>query len=418
MQTIENMMARDHSAFLAKLALASDDYEFKSDDDESTLGDVKEILESQGDDFMAFKKRIEERQDKLETALKRGAKGAGEMSAAFESTDCAAEKKAVSDFMRQSAEQDFAKFLPSHPGRKSMSVGSDPDGGYVVLPTLSSEMTKIELDTSPIRQIARIVTISSDAFEEVVDKGTAAAEWVSETGTRGSTTTPQLAKLRIPVHEEHAQPAATQKLLDDGSIDIESWLAEKAAQAFTVQENTAFVTGNGIGQPVGFTTYPTGTHADTTRGWGTLQYIPTGTLASLGTGTVPYEKLVDLVQSVKAGYRPGAVFLMNKSTVGTVRKIKDDSGQFIWQREMQAGQPSTLLGYPVLECEDMASVGTNTFPIAFGNFRRGYTIVDRQGIRILRDPYTNKPYVLFDTTKRVGADVTNFEAIKLLKAGS
>jgi HK97 family phage major capsid protein len=305
---------------------------------------------------------------------------------------------------------------------KSMSVSSDPEGGYTVYPTLSSEMTKRIFETSPMRQLARVVQIGSDSFEELLDLYEPDAGWVGEKEARPETGTPNLGKLLIPVHEIYANPKVTQKLLDDSSIDIGAWLVDKMSGKFRRLETTAFYSGDGVKKPRGFLTYPTEATADATRAWGKFQHIVTGDAGGFVTPTTsvsPADCLIDLQSSLKAEYRANAWWQMNKATAGKVRKFKDSDGRFIWQDSIQQGQPSMLLGHPVALAEDMPDVGSNNLPIAFGDFRVGYTIVDRHGERLLRDPYTAKPNVHFYMYRRVGGDVNNFEAIKLLKvAGS
>lgn len=291
--------------------------------------------------------------------------------------------------------------------QKALSVDSDPDGGYLVTPQQSARIIEVVYETSPMRQVATVETISTDALEGLFDGDEAAAAWVSERGSRAETNTPQLGQWRIPTHELYANPRATQKLLDDSAVDIEAWISRKVADKFARTENLAFVNGNGVGQPRGFTTYPDGT----TRG--TLERIP-----SLDAATIAAEGIYNIIYALKAAYRPGSVWVMNRATVGVIRTIRDESGgagtgQFMWAPGF-GGQPATLAGYPIVEFEDMADIAGGAIVAGFGNFRQGYTIVDRLGIRILRDPYSAKPHVEFYTTKRVGGDVLNFEAFKLM----
>lgn len=382
------------------------------------------------DDFNAKLKAETERNDKLETMLKR--RGNTEVDEKKEASLKAFNSLTVAhaaEFQRQSyGEQSFEQYgaylkaqatylrkgdrMMTDAEIKAMSVGSDPDGGYWVDPDTSGRIVKKVFETSPVRQVASVQTISKDALEGFLDLNEGTAVWVTETGTRGTTNTPQIGKWRIPVHEFYAQPATTQQMLDDSAVSVEQWLADKTSDKFSRTENAAFVNGDGNGKPRGFTSYTTGTGS---TGWGTLQHVPTGTNASYGTSDTGAQKLVTLVHSLKTAYRQGAVFAMNRNTVGQTRLLKDAQGAFIWLPSMQVGQPSTLLAYPVVEMEDMSDIGTGNLSVAFGNFGDGYQIVDRQGIRVLRDPYTSKPYVLFYTTKRVGGDVLNFEAIKFLK---
>lgn len=288
---------------------------------------------------------------------------------------------------------------------KTLSVGSDPDGGYLVTPTMSSKIVQAIFETSPMRQLASVETISSDALELIDDHDQAAAGWTSETGAISDTTTPTLAKRNIPTHELYAQPKATQKLVDDSAIDIENWLATKIADIFSRKENTAFVSGNGIGQPRGILNYAAGTT------WGKIEQINSGT-----NGQVTADALITLFYSLKDAYSKRASFFMNRTVIQSVRLLKETStNQYLWQPGLAAGAPDTLMGVPVYMAADMPVAATNSLSVAVGDFQAAYQIVDRRGIRILRDPFTEKPFVKFYATKRVGGDVINFEAIKLMK---
>lgn len=299
----------------------------------------------------------------------------------------------------------------------AMSVGSDPDGGYTVTPDTSGRIVKKIYETSPMRQVAAVTTIGTDRLEGFNDLGEGTAGWVGETQARPATSTPQLGKWEIPVHEMYAFPQATQKLLDDSMFDIEAWLADKTSDKFIRTENAAFLNGDGTLKPRGLLTYPTAATADATRAWGTFQHVLTGTDATFGTTTNGTDKLIDLVYSVKAGYRANANFMAARSTIGAIRKIKDGQGNYAWQPSLSALSGGTILGFNVVEAEDMPVMAADSLSLAFGDFREAYQIVDRIGIRVLRDALTNKPYVGFYTTKRVGGDVINFEAVKFMKFG-
>lgn len=288
---------------------------------------------------------------------------------------------------------------------KALSVGSDPDGGYLVTPSMSSRIVKSVFETSPMRQLASIETISTDALEMIDDHDQAAAGWTSETGAVSETSTPQIAKRNIATHELYAQPKATQKLVDDSAIDIENWLSEKISDIFARKENTAFVSGDGVGQPRGILTYDAGTS------WGEIEQVDSGT-----NGGVSGDAIIELFYSLKDEYSKRASFLMNRSTVQSVRLLKETStNQYLWNPGLAAGAPDTLMGVPVYMAADMPVPDTDSLSIAVGDFKAAYQIVDRKGIRILRDPFTEKPFVKFYATKRVGGDVVNFEAIKLMK---
>lgn len=312
---------------------------------------------------------------------------------------------------------------PNAVEQRAMSVGSDPDGGYLVTPDVSGRIVKRLYDTSPLRPIVSVQTIGTDKLEGLRDIDEASGGgWVSEIGSRSTTTTPQLGKWQIEIHEQYENPGTTQKLLDDASINVEQWLADKVADKFMRRENTAFVVGTGVGQPRGFASYTTAATADSSRAWGVLEHLDTGSNGSFGTNPNGSDKLIDLTGKLKPHFRQNARWAMNRLTLTEARKLKDaggasgNTGNYLWQPSLAAGQPSSLLGYPVVELEDMATYSTTAaLAVALGDFAMGYQIVDRIGIRTLRDPFTNKPYVQFYTTRRVGGDVIDFEAIKFLR---
>ena len=228
------------------------------------------------------------------------------------------------------------------------------------------------------------------------------------------TNTPTFSEIVPAAGELYANPAASQQMLDDAMFDVEAWLANEIATEFARAEGFAFVKGTGTNQPLGFISSPSAATADGVRPQGTLQFIGTGVSAGFPASN-PQDKILDLVQSLRPPYRQGAVFVMNSATATAVRKFKTADGAYVWQPGLASGQPATLLGYPVIEAEDMPDIAANSLSIAFGNFKAGYTIAERNATTILRDPFTNKPYVHFYATKRVGGQVVNSEAIKLLK---
>ena len=292
---------------------------------------------------------------------------------------------------------------------KALSVGSDPDGGYVVYPDMSGRVVMAVNDTSPMRAYASVQVISTNELKGLHDLENAGSGWVAETDARTETATPQVAPWTIPVHDLYANAPATQQILDDAAINMEQWLGDKIGTAFALEEATAFVTGNGTGKPKGFLTYAAGTTNP-----GQIEQIKTGVDGDLGAAPDAGDVLINALYSLKQQYRANAAWFMNRATTALVRKAKDSDGAYIWQPGVAAGQPATLLGYPVAAFEDMPNPATGSLSIAVGDMRAAYQIVDRQGIRTLRDPYTNKPYVLFYSTKRVGGAVVNFEAIKLI----
>ncbi len=339
---------------------------------------------------------------------------------------------ALADHINDALNADTAMkeaYFEAHPEFKALSVNDDTAGGFMVHADLNGRIVKRIFETSPIRQYASVQNISTDALEGMIDAQDTSYGWVSEQGTRPTTANPKIGMWRIPTHEMYAQPATTQKLLDDAAWDPENWLTMKTSDKFSRVENAAFCLGTGDGQPKGFLTENTISDAagasatyDSYIADQKIGYIPTGVADAFpaipDTGdAVQANPLIDLMFAMKSEYRdrPGTAWAMHRTTVGAVRKLQDAFGNYLWSPGL-AGQPSTLFGYPVAEFNDMPILGaTNKFGICFANWKEFYQIVDRIGIRILRDPFTAKPFVLFYTTKRVGGKVLNFEAAKFLK---
>lgn len=322
-----------------------------------------------------------------------------------DSPEAKAEFKALDKFIRSGDETDI----------KSMSIGSDPDGGYTVFPVQSESMTIRLFDQSPMRRLSRVETLTiGDSFEEIDDRDEIGATWVGEQEARTETDTAQLGKWHVPVHEIYALQKVTQRLLDDSSRDLGAWIDGKITDKFGRSEGTAFATGDGLKKPRGFLDYPTNTTADATRAAGTLQYVKTGAASSFAASN-PADVLRTLMWALRAPYRNGAVWQMNSATASTIDKFKDGQGNYIWRQGQTAGAASSLLGYEVAINEDMPDIGTNAFPIAFGNFKLGYCIAEKKGIKMLRDPYTDKPNVKFYAYRRIGGGLANDDAIKLLK---
>ena len=298
---------------------------------------------------------------------------------------------------------------------KALSIGSDPDGGYLVPEELSTEIGKRLATISPIRSIAAVRQVSSSLFKKPFAQSGPAVGWVGETEVRPQTATPSLAELQFPTMELYAMPAATSTLLEDAAVDIDTWLAEEVETAFAEQESAAFVHGDGVNKPTGFLTAPIVDEASWS--WGNLGYVPTGADGELAA-TDGSDVLIDTIYALKAGYRQNANWVMNRKTQAELRKLKDADGNYLWQAPATADARARLMGFPVVEAEDMPDIASAETPIAFGDFRRGYLVVDRAGVSVLRDPYSAKPYVLFYTTKRVGGGVQDFDAIKLVKFGT
>lgn len=299
--------------------------------------------------------------------------------------------------------------------QKALQAGVDSDGGYLLPSATVGRVVKKVYELSPIRQIANVQTISTDALEGVADTGEASYGWASETGTRSETDSPTVGKYRIEAHEMYAAPKATQKLIDDAAVDVESWLAAKVADKFARVEGAAFITGTGVGQPRGFTKYTTAATADATRTWGELEHVMSGASADFASSN-PADKLFDLIGAFKQAYLQNAKWVTLRSVIAKIRKFKEaTTNAYMWQPGLQAGQPDKLLGYPIVIAQDMPALAADSLSLAFGDFMEGYQVVDRIGIRTLRDPFTAKPYVVFYSTKRVGGGVVNSEAIKFIK---
>jgi HK97 family phage major capsid protein len=293
---------------------------------------------------------------------------------------------------------------------KSLNLGTEAQGGYVAPAELDRLIEQRLMASSPMRQIATVRQTSSTVFRKPVSMGSPSA-WAAETAARPETNSPTLDVIDFPTAELYAMPAATQALLDDTFTDIDEWLADECEASFAAQESAAFVTGNGTNKPKGFLDYPM--VADASQTWDQIGFILSGAAGAFAASN-PADRLIDLVYALKPQFRANARFVMNRRTISAVRKLKDGDSNYLW-RPGAAGESASLLGYPVTEIEDVPDIGANAFAIAFGDFRRGYLIVDRQGARVLRDPYTAKPFVLFYTTKRVGGGVQNFDAIKVMK---
>jgi HK97 family phage major capsid protein len=295
---------------------------------------------------------------------------------------------------------------------KAFSTGSASDGGYLVPNETDTEIGRRLSVVSPIRAMATVRQVSGAVLKKPFALAGMATGWVSETAARPQTTTPQLAELSFPTMELYAMPAATAALLDDAAVDIENWIASEVDIAFGEQEGTAFVSGDGTNKPKGFLSYTN--VAEASWSWGNIGYIATGAAGAF-KASGPSDTLIDAIYALKAGHRQNAAFVMNRRTQAEIRKFKDADGNYLWRPPVVAGQQASLMGFPIAEAEDMPDIGASSMSIAFGNFAAGYLVVDRTGVRVLRDPYSAKPYVLFYTTKRVGGGVQNFEAIKLIK---
>jgi HK97 family phage major capsid protein len=382
--------------------------EFKSEND----GRLKAIEHRKGDVVSEEKlARIDAalnvHQQRLDEISLKGARPALEGRRTVQDASAREHKSAFDDYVR-SGEVAGLRQLEI----KAMSVGSNPDGGYLVPPELETEIGQRLANISPIRGLASVRAISSSVYKKPFMTAGPATGWVGETDPRTQTASAVLDALSFPAMELYAMPAATATLLEDSAVNLDQWLAGEVDQVFAEQEGLAFVSGDGINKPKGFlavTTVANGSWA-----WGNIGYIASG-VAGAFPASNPSDVLVDLIYALRAGYRQNATFVMNRKTQSTVRKFKDSTGNYLWQPPAVPAGKSSLIGFPLADTEDMPDVAANSLSIAFGDFKRGYLIVDRAGVRVLRDPYSAKPYILFYTTKRVGGGVQDFDAIKLLK---
>ena len=295
---------------------------------------------------------------------------------------------------------------------KAMSTAVAADGGYLVDPQTAERIQSMLLSTASLRTLANVVQVEATSFDVIVDRSEVGSGWATEAAATTESATPVIERISIKLHELAAMPKASQRLLDDSAFDVEGWLAEKIATRFTRAEASAFINGDGVDKPRGFLT-PTKV-ADASWVWGQIGYVPTGAAADF-SATDPADCIINLVYALGADYRANGTFVMNSKTVGAVRKMKDADGRFLWSDGLAAGEPSRLMGYPVLVSEDMPDIAANAYAVAFGDFRAAYTIAERPDLRILRDPFSAKPNVLFYANKRVGGDITDYAAIKLLK---
>jgi len=328
-----------------------------------------------------------------------------------------AEREAIGEFIRSGGADidELATELGALETRDGMSVSSDPDGGYLVTPAMADAIRRRQFDVSPIARLARRVTLATgDAFEETVDSSDIGAEWVEEKEARPELDATKLKKMRVPLNEIYTLQPITQRLMDDSSYNLGAYIEEKISDKFARKAGQAFINGDGNKKPEGLLFRPSSPLPDGERDFFVLQHVNTG----VGDGwpaSDPADVLIDLVYTLRAPYRANARWLMNLKTAGVVRKMKDTEGNNIWANSLAAGQPALLLGYPVEIDEEMPDIGDDTVPIAFGDFQQGYIVIDRPGTRILIDPYTRKPYVLFYGYHRIGGQVQNGEAIKLLR---
>lgn len=349
-------------------------------------------------------KQTEERM----TMLDRKTNRAGRPHLAAATSAEAPHQKAFCGYIRTGDETALRSLLPES---KALSTTVNSDGGYLVDPQTCETVKSVLQSTASIRAVATVVSVEATSYDVLIDHGDTGAGWATETDPTVESGTPVIDRITIPLHELSALPKASQRLLDDSAFDIEGWLAGRIADKFSRAEAAAFLNGDGIDKPTGILTHPVVENG--AWSWGSLGYIASGEDGGIGDG----DAIIDLVYALGAQYRANASFVMNSKTAGLVRKLKDADGRFLWSDGLAAGEPARLLGYPVLIAEDMPDAGTDSLSLAFGDFASGYTIAERPDLRVLRDPFSAKPHVLFYATKRIGGDVSDFAAIKFLKFG-
>lgn len=362
--------------------------ELKAIKDGAATGDLKAKLEKVEAALDTHQKEIEDAHTKL-AASQLGDPGAGlrdkEYSAAFKAHMKRGEVQAA------------------------LNKGTDADGGYLAPIEWDRTITDKLTLVSPIRQLATVQTISTSGFKKVFNLGGTSSGWVGETAARTGTNNPTFGALDFIPGEIYANPSTTQQILDDAEINLESWLAAEVQTEFAKQEGTAFVSGDGVNKPFGMLTYVTGAANAAKHPFGAIALVNSGDAALIKS-----DSIMDLIYSLPSAFTGNARFTMNRKTQGAVRKLKDGQGNYLWQPSYVAGQPATLAGFPVTEVPDMPDVAANAKPVMFGDFKQGYLILDRIGVRVLRDNLTNKPYVSFYTTKRVGGGVQNPECLRAL----
>ncbi len=389
---------------------------------EATEQAIRQFKGRQDQKMSAFEGQLAALDDKIDQIRLSGAGGKGVAAEAepkrLGGGDTGPIMHAAPAVIRATEEQaaDWERFLRRGERAASM-VKSDEDGGFLVQPFTSSKIHRTLFETSPIRALCRSETLDQgDAFQEPQDRSEASANWVGETESRVDTDQGELALFRVPLHEIYAQPSTTQKLLDTSSFNVDAWLSRKVADKFSRAENTAFISGDGDGKPRGLLSYPTSNDPDSTRAWGTIEYIPSGASGAFAADPDGLDAFETMLGQMKVPYRGGLVWLMNRRTFAAVRKLKDSEGRPHLPPDYRVGGIPTLLGYPIVLAEDMPDLSADSLSVALVNLGESYIVVDHQrGMSVLRDPFTNKPYVRFYTTKLVGGDVFNFESIKLMK---
>jgi HK97 family phage major capsid protein len=373
--------------------------------------DIRTALSGFLDDFKSFRaetlRKIDNQEERL-TMLDRKTAPLGRPALAVPAHEdmAAPHAKAFQAYLR-TGDDDALRGLDME--AKALSTAMAGDGGYLVDPVTSDTIRSVLDGTASIRAVANVVNVEAGSYDVLIDRGDLETGWADETAAQNETATPTIERISIQLHELAALPKASQRLLDDSAFDIDAWLAGRIAEKFARAEAAAFISGNGNGKPRGILAHTI--VDDGSWAWGSIGSVPSGAAGDFGSA----DPLIDLVYALGAEYRANGTFVMNSKTAGTVRRLKDSEGRFLWADGLAAGEPARLLGYPVLIAEDMPDIDEDEVAIAFGDFAAGYTVAERPDIRVLRDPFSAKPNVLFYATKRVGGDVTDFAAIKVMR---
>lgn len=387
-------------------------------------GDVKALISDLNKDWEAFKAAMSEKDKEMAKKfddvvttdkIDRINSSVGELQAEIDkqSAKLAALSVGAGD-ERKLKDKEYSDAFRAHfrkgDFQAALNKGAADEGGYLAPVEWDRTITDELIEVSPMRQIAQVQNISTAGFKKLFNLRGTGSGWVGETAARPETNTPEFGEMTFTPGEIYANPAATQQMLDDAEVDLEAWLANEVQTEFAYQEGLAFISGNGVNKPYGFLTFATGGTQAATNPLGVVQVETTAAPTALDS-----DEILDLIYLLPSAFTQNARFVMNRTTMGAVRKLKDGQENYLWQPSYVAGQPSTIAGYPVTEMPGMPDIAADALPIAFGDFRRGYLIVDRTGVRVLRDPYSNKPYVMFYTTKRVGGGVQDPQTIKVLK---
>ncbi len=390
--------------------------EKKGGEDAVTRTEVEKINGAIDAAQAELKKRLDDMEAKANRMILDGTGGADEVKAARKFGALINQKGFTPENLAE-YKSDLGGYLRRNEVKaQTMMVAQDPSGGYWVTPDVSGRMVQKIYESTPMRQLPNVFSISTDALEGPIDNGEMDAAWIGEQQTRAETDAAQVGMWRIPVNELYAYPKVTQKLLEDASIDVEAWIGQKAVSKFSRKENAAFINGTGALQPKGILTGAFDTNADSARAWGTIQFIASGALSGGALPAGAADKILDLIFELKAGYRQNANFLMARRVIGAIRKLKDGQGNYLVDLRLRDNAlVESIFGFPVVDGEDMPGLSANAYGALFGDFAEAYTIVDRLGISTVRDNITQPGFVKYHMRKRVGGGLVNSEAVKALK---